>query len=138
MEYFDYEYRVTYGDTDMMGISYYANYFVWFEAARTEYFRALGWSYRDFEKQGYFLPVAETSARYKGSSTYDDLLLIRTSVADIGRTSMTFEYQVLEKSSGRLLTTGFSRHVCVDRNMKPCRLPEDIARRVTVHKLLPA
>ncbi len=47
MEYFDYEYRIIYGDTDKMGISYYGNYFRWFEGARTEYFRALGLLYPD-------------------------------------------------------------------------------------------
>ena len=50
MKYYDFEYRVRYGDTDKMGISYYANYFVWFEAARTEYFRALGLPYTECEK----------------------------------------------------------------------------------------
>ena len=59
MKCFDYETRVRYGETDQMGISYYANYFVWFEAARTEYFRALGFVYSEFEKQCIFLPVAE-------------------------------------------------------------------------------
>lgn len=138
MDYYDYEYRVIYGDTDKMGISYYGNYFRWFEAARTEYFRALGLPYTECEEKGIFLPVVETSAKYLAPSTYDDLLVIRTSVSGLGRTSMTFDYQVFEKKSVKLLVTGFSVHVSVDANMKPSRLPDDVKSRVKVFPLLPA
>lgn len=136
MNYFDYEYRVIYGDTDKMGISYYGNYFRWFEGARSEYFRALGLPYTECEKQGLQLPVVETGAKYLAPSTYDDLLVVRTSVSELGRTSMKFEYQVFEKKSAKLLVTGFSIHVCVDNAMKPSRLPDSIKKIVTVHPLL--
>ena len=141
MNTFDYEYRVRYADTDKLGISYYANYFVWFEAARTEYFRALGFPYTECEKKGYFLPVVETGAKYLGPSTYDDLLMIRTSVAKLGKSSMRFEYQVFKKDSRggmtqSLLATGFSVHVFVDRQMRPVRIPQEVKEIVTEYKLL--
>ncbi|MBI3307524.1 MAG: acyl-CoA thioesterase [Candidatus Omnitrophica bacterium] len=140
MKHFDYEFRVRYGDTDKMGISYYANYFVWFEAARTEYFRALGLPYTVCEEKGYFLPVVETSAKYLAPSTYDDLLIVRTSVAELRQSSMRFEYQVFKKEDQSkaypILCTGFSVHVFVDRNMRPCRMPEEIRGIVTEHRLL--
>ncbi len=138
METFDFEYRVRYGDTDKMGISYYANYFVWFEAARTEYFRALGLPYTECEKRGYYLPVVETQAKYMHPSTYDDLVVVRTSVSEMTKAKMRFEYQVFNKASGRLLVTGFSLHVFVDTSMRPVRIPEDVESLVTVHKLLGA
>ena len=135
MNYFDFVYRVCYGDTDKMGISYYANYFIWFEAARTEYFRALGLPYTECEKKGFFLPVTETGAHYLASSTYDDVLTIRTSVGKIRRSSIHFEYQVLG-ATGRLLATGFSVHVFVGRQMKPVRMPEEIRGAVKIFPLL--
>ena len=136
MKTFDYEHRVYYGDTDKMGISYYANYFIWFEEARTEYFRALDMPYTECEKKGLFLPVVETGAHYHAPSTYDDIIVVRTSVSEVKRTSMRFEYQVLDKPTQKLLVSGFSIHVCVDSNMKPVRMPEDIQKKVTLHKLL--
>ncbi|OGW84306.1 MAG: hypothetical protein A2Z83_01830 [Omnitrophica bacterium GWA2_52_8] len=136
MDYFDYEYRVRYGDTDKLGISYYANYFIWFEAARTEYFRALGLPYTECEKKGYFLPVTEASARYQAPSTYDDLVIVRTSVSQLRAGSLRFEYQVLMKTSKRLLATGWTVHVFVDRDMKPCRAPDEIHHAVKIHSLL--
>lgn len=136
MDTFDYEYRVRYGDTDKMGISYYANYFVWFEAARTEYFRALGLPYTECEKQGYFLPVIDTGAKYKAPSTYDDLVVVRTSVSEIKASSMRFEYEVLNKTTGILLVTGYSVHVFVNREMQPVRVPENVKQTVKIFKLL--
>ncbi len=136
MKYFDFEYRVRYADTDKMAISYYANIFVWFEAARTEYFRELGWPYTECEKKGVFLPVIETGAKYLAPSTYDDLLLIRTSVSEFGKTSIKFEYQVLNKATDKLLATGFSVHVFVGRDLRPVRVPEEVKKIVTLHSLV--
>jgi acyl-CoA thioester hydrolase len=136
MKTFDYEYRVIYGDTDMMKISYYGNYFRWFEGARTEYFRALDLPYTECEKKGIFLPVVETGAKYLATSTYDDTLIVRTSVSEMGRTSLRFEYQVFNKATSKLLVTGFSVHVAVDAGMKPTRLPDDVQKKVTIFPLL--
>ena len=136
MNYFDYKYRVRYADTDKMGISYYANYFVWFEAARTEYFRALGFPYTECEKKGTFLPVVDTGAHYHKPSTYDDLLVIRTSVSEIRRISLRFEYRVMNQASKKLLATGFSVHVFVDRNMQPRTVPPKVKKRVICHSIL--
>ena len=41
--------RVRYAETDRMGVVYYANYFVWFEVARADLLRTLGWTYREME-----------------------------------------------------------------------------------------
>ena len=136
MNYFDFEYRVRYGDTDKMGISYYANVFIWFEAARTEYFRALGMPYTECEKKGYYLPVIETSAKYIAPSTYDDLLIVRTSVSEIRTSSIYFQYQILNKATQKLLVTGSSTHVFVNTELRPVRIPDEIREVVTPFKLL--
>lgn len=136
MPYFDYRYRVVYADTDRMGITYYANYFRWFEAARTEYFRALGFPYTDCEKKGIYLPVAEAHANYLAPSTYDDDIIVRTSVAEMGNSTLRFEYQAMNAKTRQAVATGYSVHVFVDKNMKPCRMPAEIQNIVTVYSLL--
>ena len=136
MNYFDFEYRVRYGDTDKMGISYYANYMVWFEAARTEYFRALGMPYTECEAKGYFLPVLESNIRYHSPSTYDDLILIRTSVSEIKKTSVKFEYETFLKGTKKKLATGYTIHVFVNRAMRPTKVPEEVQKAVTLFSLL--
>lgn len=136
MNYFDYEYRVMYRDTDKMGISYYSNYLVWFEAARTEYFRSLGLPYTECEKRGYFLPVVEATVRYFRPSTYDDLLIVRTSVSAIRQSSMRFEYQIFKKGKTEILSSGVTIHAFVDARLRPVRVPAEIRDLVTLHRLL--
>jgi acyl-CoA thioester hydrolase len=136
MNYYDYPYRVIYADTDRMGITYYANYLKWFEAARTEYFRMLGFPYTECEKKGVFLPVAEAHANYLSPSTYDDDIIVRTSVSELGNSTVRFEYQVMKAKTQIPVATGHTLHVFVDKNMKPCRVPEEIRKVVTEHTLL--
>ena len=69
-------YRVIYGDTDNMGVAYYANYLRWFEIGRTEMFRHLGLTYSEIEARGIFLPVAEAHCKYLAPAHYDELLVI--------------------------------------------------------------
>ncbi len=136
MKYFDYHYRVIYADTDQMGVVYYGNYFRFFEAARNEYFRALNLPYTDCEKKGLFLPVGEARAKYLAPSTYDDELIIRVSVCRIGASSLQFQYQVIKEETGKVITTGDTLHVFVDKTMRPCRIPENIKQKVAEHTLL--
>ena len=68
--------RVIYGDTDQMGVVYYANYLRYFELARSELLRAHGKSYREMEAEGFSLPVVEATCRYLAPERYEDLLLV--------------------------------------------------------------
>ncbi len=135
MKIFDYETRVRYAETDRMGISYYANYFIWFEAARTEYFRALGFVYSEFETQGMLLPVAEAFCRYLGPSSYDDIIMVRTVVSQMHQSSIRFEYQVLKNKDSKPIATGHTIHVFSDRNLKPIRIPEILKSKVELTTL---
>ena len=73
--------RVRYAETDQMGVSYNANYFIWFEVGRNQHCIECGFSYRDMEKEtGLFLIVAEARCRYKTPARYDDELLIKTRI----------------------------------------------------------
>jgi len=134
MKFFDYKTRVRYGETDRMGVSYYANYLVWFESARTEYFRALGLIYTEFEKQGILLPAAEAYCRYLQPSTYDDLITVRTIVSQIRQSSLRFEYQVFKEGNAKPIATGHTVHVFSDRNFKPTRVPETLKSKVEISK----
>jgi acyl-CoA thioester hydrolase len=105
--------RVIYGDTDQMGVVYYANYLRYFEAGRNEYLRACGLRYRDFETQHrIFLPVVEAQVGYKAPARYDDLLAVYTGISRLGRASARFEYRVVRDET--VLATGHTVHACVN------------------------
>lgn len=122
--------RVIYGDTDQMGVVYYANYLRYFERARSEYLRAHGGDYRELEKSGHFLPVVEASCRYRAPARYDDLLTIRTRIAEVRRSAVTFEYEVFREGATELLASGRTQHVCTNRAGKAVRLPESFMKRL--------
>jgi len=117
-------FRVRYAETDQMGIVYHANYLVWMEIGRVEYCRAAGLNYRDLERdEGVLLIVAEVSCRYISPAHYDEEIVVRTSVMDAHPRMLRFGYEMLEKSSGRRLATGETKHVFCDRQHKPVKLP---------------
>ena len=115
--------RVRYAETDQMGVVYHGNYFTWFEIGRVEMLRSLGFSYVALEQEGgRALPVVEVQCRYRKPARYDDLLLIETTVRALRGSIVVFAY-VLRRGAD-LLAEAESKHVIVDRAMKPCRLPE--------------
>ena len=123
------ELRIIYRDTDLMGVVYYANYFAFFENARTEYMRSLGYPYLRLEKEGLFLPVVEASAKYRGNVGYDSLIIIKTRISSITRVTVRFDYQVLDDTE-KIIITGHTVHGVIDKNKKPCRLPEDAKKAI--------
>jgi acyl-CoA thioester hydrolase len=118
--------RVIYGDTDQMGVVYYANYFRYFEFARSELFRARGGSYVTMERDGFALPVVEASCHYKASARYDDLIAIDTRV-ELRRASMSFTYEIRRDGEPQLLATGKTVHACIKEG-RPVRLPDGVIK----------
>ncbi|MGD0623349.1 MAG: thioesterase family protein [Thermodesulfobacteriota bacterium] len=117
------ETRVTYADTDAMGIVYYSHYLRWFEMGRTELMRSLGIAYKEMESQGTYLPVSEVFCRYLVSAKYDDVLIIETSVDFLKRASIQFAYRILRKADAVHLVTGTTLHAFVDREGRIVRVP---------------
>lgn len=119
------EIRVRYAETDKMGIVHHSNYLVWFELGRSEFCRARGFSYLEMEeKEDALMVVAEVYCRYKAPAYYEDLLTVRTSVADVRSRSLRFIYEVYRASDETLLAEGETLHVVTDRNKKVRSMPE--------------
>jgi acyl-CoA thioester hydrolase len=124
------ELRVIYGDTDQMGVVYYANYLRFMEAGRNEFIRARGLRYRDFEERfGLRLPVAEAGVSYRVPARYDDIIAVDTSLGELRRASARFEYRILRGEE--LLATGHTVHACVDLDGRVRRLPEELLARLS-------
>jgi acyl-CoA thioester hydrolase len=118
--------RVIYGDTDQMGVVYYANYLRYFEHARSELIRARGGSYRQLESRGLMLPVVEAVCRYRAPARYEDLLLIRTQVRELRRASLTFAYEIRKEGDESVLCEGSTVHACLGTAGRPVPIPEEI------------
>jgi acyl-CoA thioester hydrolase len=114
--------RIYYEDTDCGGIVYYANYFKYFERARTHYLEERGLSVGSLLKDGTQFVVAHAHADYRSPARYGDTLAIETTLRDSGRASLTFAHVIRERSSGRLLVEGTATLVSVDLDGKVKRL----------------
>lgn len=118
-----YRHRVLYGDTDQMGVVYYANYLRFFEGARNEWIRGLGIPYSEIEARGVMLPVYEAAIQYLKPAKYDDLLDIHVVVTHT-RVKIRFEYKVHREGSDEVLALGHTVHVCVGKDGRPTRAPD--------------
>ena len=116
--------RVSYGETDAMGIMYYAEYFHIFERARSEYIRNCGMSYAEIEKKDIFLPVREAECRYRSPARFDDLIYTNIFISEWKRASLRFAYKLYAEDRSSLLAEAMTQHACVNKNGKPQAFPE--------------
>jgi acyl-CoA thioester hydrolase len=124
-DWFETQIRVRYAETDKMGIVHHANYLVWFELARSEFCRARGFSYKEMEeKDNALLVVAEAYCRYKSPAFYEDVLTLRTKLAEIRSRSIRFIYEIYRAADQTLLAEGETLHLVTDENKKVRKLPE--------------
>jgi acyl-CoA thioester hydrolase len=124
-EHHDTTVRVRYAETDQMGVVYHANYFIWFEVGRVELMRALGIEYKRMEiEDDCHIVVVDVRCRYHASARYDELLRVRTRIAESRNRSIRFSYEILRDSDQAMLAAGETLHVICGSNGKPKLLPE--------------
>jgi acyl-CoA thioester hydrolase len=118
-------FRVRYAETDQMGVVYYANYLVWMEIGRVELVRSRGFDYKNLEQtEGLYLAVMEANCRYIHPARYDQEIVVQTEVAKSNARVIEFAYQIRSADPDRLLAQGSTRHIWLNREWRPARLPE--------------
>lgn len=118
--------RVRYAETDQMGFVYYGNYATYYEVARVESLRNLGFSYKLLEEQGVMMPVVENRSKYIRPAKYDDLLTIKVIVDEMPNKRITFKYEVYNDHE-KLINLGETILAFVNmKNGRACEAPESI------------
>jgi len=130
------EVRIIFGDTDQMGVVYYANYLRFFESARAAYWRSLGRSYKDLEAAQVAMPVVEAHCRYRAPSYYEDLLEVEIEVTELRNASCRFGYAV--RRGPTAIADGFTRHAFVGPTGRPRSLPEELRALLAVRSMVAA
>jgi len=121
------EHRVRYADTDHFGVVYYARYLDWFEAGRTEILRVKGVTYAELEKKGFYAPVVEIKVNYLKPARYDDIVVLETSIENVGNSSIKFNYKVFN-SKKELLVEAYTVNVFITKEMKSVRIPDEVRK----------
>ena len=123
---FETKIRVRYAETDQMGYVYYGNYATYYEVARVEFLRSLGFIYKLLETQGVMMPVLENKSKFIRPAKYDDLLTIKVNLKQLPVNRMTFDYEIFNEHK-KLINIGETVLAFVDmKNGKACNAPESI------------
>jgi len=116
--------RVIYGDTDNMGVVYYANYLRWFEIGRNELMRSIGLPYSEFERQGYIMPVAEVSCKYKSPCIFDEIITIESHLQVPFKVAIIFNHKIFSQDKKELKAEGYTKHAILNTDGKIVRPPK--------------
>jgi acyl-CoA thioester hydrolase len=119
--------RVRYAETDQMGVVYHSNYFPYFEVARAESIRQLGFTYADMEKMGVIMPVIEVQCRYLRPAVYDDLLTVKVILKELPVHHKIEFHQEVYNEKGELLASGkVILYFMEAKTMKRTIMPEQL------------
>ena len=124
--------RIYWEDTDAAGIVFYANYLKFFERARTEWLRSLGFGQEALRTDaGIAFVVSETRLRYRRPARLDDVIDVSVAVVHLGQASLEIAQEA--RRASELLADGTIRIGCVELGtFRPCRIPNDI--RLSLHR----
>lgn len=117
--------RVYYENTDAGGVVYHAQYLNFFERARTEYLRTLGFSQQQLLEQNLAFVVKRVEIDYNLPARLDDALQVETNIVALNKASLVFE-QTLWRDETRLSQ---ARVLVASVNllkMKPVAIPQPL------------
>lgn len=121
---FETKIRVRYAETDQMGFVYYGNYATYYEVARVEALRSIGFTYKSLEEKGILLPVLENRSKFIRPARYDDLLTIKVSLPELPGSRLRFTYEIFNEEK-ILLNLGETTLVFISRETeKPISAPD--------------
>jgi acyl-CoA thioester hydrolase len=123
--------RVRYAETDQMGIVYHSNYFPYFESARAESIRQLGFTYADMERMGVIMPVIEVQCRYIRPALYDQLLTVKVILKELPvHHKIEFHHEVFNEEKELLATARIILYFLEAKTMKRVAMPEPLLKQL--------
>ncbi len=130
---FRYRQRVRFGETDLQGVVYYANYLLYAEVGRIAYLRHLGIDYRrDLIDRGLDFTIAEAHVRYFAPLRFDDEYDIHVRTNAMRRSSWSFGYAVTRAEDGAACAEMETVQVVLDRSTgRPTRIPAELSTALT-------
>jgi acyl-CoA thioester hydrolase len=120
--------KIYYQDTDAGGVVYFANYLKFFEKSWFEYLASIGISLPEWEKAGTYVLIKNAFLDLIERLHYGDTIEVVTTILEVKNAHFILTHKVLK--DGKITTKGETKMVCVDRNGKPKRIPEDFKGRL--------
>ena len=121
----EYIHKVSYYETDKMGITHHSNYIRWMEEARIHFLDQIGYGYAKLESEGIVSPVIGVECNYKNSTTFDDKVKIEVRIKEFKGVKLVIGYTMINADNGVLVAYGETRHCFVNKENKPIILKKD-------------
>lgn len=118
-DYKVYEREVYYYETDRMGIVHHSNYIKWFEEARIDFLKQLGYPFKRIEDEGIMIPVLSVDCKYRKAMIFGDTFQVKVIPGNFNGIKLTMKYEIRKKGEEDICTTGESSHCFVGNDMKP-------------------
>ena len=122
--------KVYYKDIDQMGIVYYSRYFEFFELARTELLKSIGFAVKDIEKNDLFLPVVSASCEYIKSASFEDTLIIESQIIKTPSARLQIDYNIISENDQSVIAKGKTVHGFINRKGKPKKPPKALIEKI--------
>ena len=128
--------RVRWAEVDMQKIVFNAHYLAYIDTAIAQYWREIGLPYPAgyVERYANDVYLRKATVEYLGSARYDDLLAVCCRVGRLGRSSMTFQFEIYrdepEPAPAPLVTAELVYVNADPASMKAAPLPEELRSRV--------
>ena len=127
----DTQIRVRYIETDQMGVVYHGHYFQYFESARAESIRQLGFTYAGMEEMGIVMPVIDVHCRYFRPALYDDLLTIKTMLKELPvHHKIEFHHEVFNEKKELLAVGKIILYFMEAKTMKRTTMPAQLLEKL--------
>lgn len=136
---FEWPLRVYIEDTDAGGIVYYANYLKFFERARSEWLRTLGFNQQELMEQGARFVVRDLNIRYRKPAILDEEIIATVEVSALTKAGMTLNQCVFRRSdsdinneqpNNEVLAEAEVRVACIDETGRPMAIPGQVAEQI--------
>ncbi len=129
--------RVRWAEVDMQKIVFNGHYLTYIDTAVAEYWREIGLPYPDgyVERYANDLYLRKATVDYLGSARYDDMLEVCCRIARLGRSSMTWNFEIYREAESEPLITAELVYVNADpKTMKSAPLPEELRARIVKYE----
>ncbi|QIZ78824.1 tol-pal system-associated acyl-CoA thioesterase [Ferrimonas lipolytica] len=127
---FSWPIRVYYSDTDAGGVVYHGSYLNFFEHARTEMLRSVGYQQSHDNSQSWMFVVADLSIKYRKPAKLNQSLVVVTEITQARGVSLEFTQTLIDDANTEYCQTVVTV-VCVDcQHFRPCRIPQPIRKEL--------
>jgi acyl-CoA thioester hydrolase len=98
--------KVRFNETDLQGHVNFGQYLFYFDVGATEYMAAIGYNYEALLNDDVDLLYAESHCNYKSPAKWPEELRVYTRIAELGRRSIRYEFELQAVTDGRQVATG--------------------------------